>query len=139
MHYYRGAAQFFTHYLLLVCTQLSLGSIFRLIAVASPDATMANAYAGITLLVLILTSGFSIIRREWMLFCVCCGDLQWARCCWCSPSCRSSVDAVHCGGPGHTTCSVSPHIFNWLSFNNFPCVSCISFCATCFPVASIPD
>lgn len=62
MHYYRGAAQFFIHYFVLVCTQLALSSLFRLLAVVAPDAVKANSYGGLWLLILILTSGFTIIR-----------------------------------------------------------------------------
>lgn len=64
VHFYRDPSYFFVHYLVLASTQLSLSSVFRLVALLSPDMVKANSFGGLALLILILTSGFAIIRRK---------------------------------------------------------------------------
>ena len=55
---------FFTFMLLLLCVSLALSGLFRFIGAAAASTVHAQAGGSIGLLVLILTSGFSIIRSE---------------------------------------------------------------------------
>jgi hypothetical protein len=54
------AARFFTFLAVMASTSLCLTSLFRLIAVAVPTPPLVNAVSGILLLLLIVTSGFTI-------------------------------------------------------------------------------
>eukprot|EP00877_Chromochloris_zofingiensis_P010755 jgi/Chrzof1/5933/Cz16g21030.t1 len=62
--YYRDAAYFFAYWVIIICSSLSMSAIMRLLAVLAPNATLANAYGGILLLMLILNSGFTIVRTS---------------------------------------------------------------------------
>lgn len=62
--YYRDAAYFFAYWVIIICSSLSMSAIMRLLAVLAPNATLANAYGGILLLMLILNSGFTIVRSK---------------------------------------------------------------------------
>lgn len=44
---------------------LSMSALFRLVGAIAATPTHAQAYAATTILVLIITSGFAIIRSEW--------------------------------------------------------------------------
>jgi hypothetical protein len=57
------AGRFFTFLALLGASSLCVSSLFRLIAIAVPTPPLVNAVAGILLLLLILTSGFTIGGR----------------------------------------------------------------------------
>ncbi|KAG2432130.1 hypothetical protein HXX76_009056 [Chlamydomonas incerta] len=56
------AGQFFAFWLAMFSMSFNSNVLFRLIAYASPDAVSANAFGGFVLLILILLSGFTIIR-----------------------------------------------------------------------------
>lgn len=59
---YQNAGYFFIYYLILLCMNISCGCLFRMIAHIAPDGVAANSFGGLTLLVLIVMSGFSIVR-----------------------------------------------------------------------------
>ncbi|KAG2439064.1 hypothetical protein HYH02_006591 [Chlamydomonas schloesseri] len=60
--YTANAGQFFAFWLAMFSMSFNSNVLFRLIAYASPDAVTANAFGGFCLLILILLSGFAIIR-----------------------------------------------------------------------------
>ncbi|KAK9807392.1 hypothetical protein WJX73_000014 [Symbiochloris irregularis] len=59
-----GAGYFFLYYIILASTMLSMAAIFRFNAATSPDLTVANAAGGLVILMLVITSGFAIVRQS---------------------------------------------------------------------------
>ncbi|WIA42005.1 hypothetical protein OEZ86_009302 [Tetradesmus obliquus] len=53
---------FFIFWVVVVASNLCLTALFRLLAVLAPNPTLGAAYGGLALLILILTSGFAIVR-----------------------------------------------------------------------------
>ncbi|MEW5311977.1 MAG: hypothetical protein WDW38_003643 [Sanguina aurantia] len=60
--FYMSAGHFFTFYVILVAISVNSAALFRMIAHIAPDGVSANAYGGFVLLILIIMSGFSIVR-----------------------------------------------------------------------------
>lgn len=60
--FYMSAGHFFTFYVILVAISVNAAALFRMIAHIAPDGVSANAYGGFVLLILIIMSGFSIVR-----------------------------------------------------------------------------
>lgn len=67
--FHPSAAAFFNFWAVVAASNLCLSALFRLLAVLAPNPTLAAAYGGLALLVLILTSGFAIVRGA---CCACC-------------------------------------------------------------------
>jgi ABC-type multidrug transport system permease subunit len=55
---------FFIFWVVVVASNLCLTALFRLLAVLAPNPTLGAAYGGLALLILILTSGFAIVRKS---------------------------------------------------------------------------
>jgi ABC-type multidrug transport system permease subunit len=62
--FYAQAGYFFIFWLVVAASNLCLSALFRLLAVLAPNPTLAAAYGGLALLILILTSGFAIVRSK---------------------------------------------------------------------------
>jgi ABC-type multidrug transport system permease subunit len=60
--FHAAPASFASFWGVVAACNLCFSAMFRLLAVVSPNATLAAGYGGITLLLLILTSGFAIVR-----------------------------------------------------------------------------
>ncbi|GIL42549.1 hypothetical protein Vafri_515 [Volvox africanus] len=60
--FHTSAGQFFLFYLVMASFSICCNVLFRLIAYCAPNPVAANAFGGFLLLILILLSGFSIIR-----------------------------------------------------------------------------
>lgn len=56
----RTAGQYFAHLLLLFLTTQSVGAFFRLVATCTPDIGVANSISGVTILIIIVYSGYMI-------------------------------------------------------------------------------
>lgn len=81
-----SAGRFFTFFLISVGMSLNASALFRFIGCVAPDNVMANALGGVSIVILIITSGFVIVRDSippWMI---------WAY--WISPF--SYVSALSC-------------------------------------------
>lgn len=59
-----SSGAFFTFYLILVANAICFSSIFRVVAHAAPDGVSSNAYGSLMLLLLLVMSGFAILRSE---------------------------------------------------------------------------
>lgn len=57
---------YFTYLLVMFLLSLSMSGLFRALGSLSATTTHAQAYGSIGILILILTSGFAIIKRELM-------------------------------------------------------------------------
>lgn len=64
--FHLSVSYFFIFWAVVVASNLCLTALFRLLAVLAPNPTLAAAYGGLALLILILTSGFAIVRGEQM-------------------------------------------------------------------------
>lgn len=60
----RRAGAYFTFLPILFSLSLSMSGLFRFIGAAAATTVHAQAFGSIGILVLILTSGFAILRRE---------------------------------------------------------------------------
>ena len=59
-----SASQFFLFYFILICAILMQSCLFRLLACISPNMVLANAGGAVLLLVLIVSSGFVLVRKS---------------------------------------------------------------------------
>mmetsp|Transcript_33340 Transcript_33340/g.83541 ORF Transcript_33340/g.83541 Transcript_33340/m.83541 type:complete len:1541 (-) Transcript_33340:49-4671(-) len=78
---YLSAASYFTLWLICFCTSCALGSTFRSIASFSKDMVMANSMMSLIILMLILTSGFSIVKSAippWWIWIYWISPFSWA-------------------------------------------------------------
>ncbi|GFR41754.1 hypothetical protein Agub_g2509 [Astrephomene gubernaculifera] len=69
--FYRQPGYFFTFYLLMVASSMVMSATFRFLACVCPTMVIANAAAGISLVLLILTSGFAIVHYsipDWVIW-----------------------------------------------------------------------
>lgn len=76
-----GAGYFFTHWLILIAVSNCCGCLFRLIAHLAPDGVAANSYGGVSLLILIVMSGFTIVRLQippWWIWAYYLSPFAWA-------------------------------------------------------------
>ncbi|BDA47962.1 ABC transporter G family member 36 [Coccomyxa sp. Obi] len=60
--FHAAPGTFFIFYLICIATMLQMSAVYRLLASASPNTDIGTAAGGVVLLVLIVTSGFAIIR-----------------------------------------------------------------------------
>lgn len=60
--YYRSAAAFFIFLAILVATSLAMSCVVRLLAILSPNQTMASANSALLIISLVISSGFVIVR-----------------------------------------------------------------------------
>jgi hypothetical protein len=60
------AGPFFTYLLVMFLTTLDMSALFRFIGAVAASETHAQAYAATSILILIITSGFAIIRSEYV-------------------------------------------------------------------------
>jgi hypothetical protein len=60
--YYRSAEAFFTFLAILVATSLAMSCVVRLLAILSPNQTMASANSALLIISLVISSGFVIVR-----------------------------------------------------------------------------
>ncbi|CAL8463057.1 g2591 [Coccomyxa elongata] len=60
--FHAAIGTFFIFYLICIATMLQMSAVYRLLASASPNTDIGTAAGGVVLLVLIVTSGFAIIR-----------------------------------------------------------------------------
>jgi len=61
---YAGAGTYFTYLLIMVGISLAMSGLFRFIGAISASIVHAHGFASLGLLILILTSGFAILRSE---------------------------------------------------------------------------
>lgn len=76
-----AAGAFFTFLLILASASLCLSSLFRVLAVGLPSPTMMQAVAGTFLLILVMTSGFAIVRQSihpWWIWAYWLSPFSWA-------------------------------------------------------------
>lgn len=62
--FYYGVGYWFTFYCVLFCVALSFGAMFRSLAHLSPDGIAANNMGALLLLVVVVMSGFTIVRTS---------------------------------------------------------------------------
>ncbi|KAK9907686.1 hypothetical protein WJX75_008105 [Coccomyxa subellipsoidea] len=60
--FHAAPSTFFTFYLICIATMLQMSAVYRLLASACPNTDIGTAAGGVVLLVLIVTSGFAIVR-----------------------------------------------------------------------------
>ena len=66
-----SAARFFVFVLVSVGMSLNASALFRFIGCLAPDVVSANALGGISIVILIITSGFVIVQDSippWMIW-----------------------------------------------------------------------
>lgn len=61
-----NAGAYFTYLLVMFLLSLSMSALFRALGSISATTTHAQAYGSVGILILILTSGFAILRRKWV-------------------------------------------------------------------------
>ena len=59
-----AAGEFFTYLLLMFCVLLCMSALFRLVGCIAATQVHAQGYAATTILILVITSGFAIVRSE---------------------------------------------------------------------------
>ncbi|KXZ50445.1 hypothetical protein GPECTOR_16g619 [Gonium pectorale] len=60
--FYRQPGYFFTFFLVMMSASMSVASVFRFLACVCPTMVIANAASGVSIVLLILTSGFAILH-----------------------------------------------------------------------------
>lgn len=62
------AGYYITYVLIMICVSLDMSALFRLIGATSPTPTHAQSFGALGILILVLTSGFAIVRSKCILY-----------------------------------------------------------------------